>query len=126
MIFKLMLTSGNTMEVDADSFKIEPAGVRFFSSNGESFVFNEHIRGRVTEKDGKLVQIDDPAVDRLLSPKDTPTFQPGQVVQLRSGGPRMTVSEVEAGHVATLWFDGATLKKEVWVEVLLKPVEDQP
>lgn len=37
----------------------------------------------------------------------------------------MTVSEVEAGHVATLWFDGATLKKEVWAEVLLVLATDE-
>ena len=35
--------------------------------------------------------------------------KPGSVVRLRSGGPKMTVSEVDAGpdRVAVTWFDDA-------------------
>lgn len=37
------------------------------------------------------------------------TFKIGEVVQLKSGGPKMTVSSgpLEDGDVACTWFDGA-------------------
>lgn len=34
-------------------------------------------------------------------------IQAGSVVQLKSGGPRMTVNFVEKGEAACTWFEGA-------------------
>ena len=33
-------------------------------------------------------------------------FKPGDVVTLKSGGPKMTVSWVEGNEVGCVWFDG--------------------
>ena len=33
------------------------------------------------------------------------SFQPGEVVQLKSGGPRMTVEEIEGDQVDCTWFE---------------------
>lgn len=34
-------------------------------------------------------------------------FKPGDVVVLKSGGPRMTVSSLDGNRVWCVWFDGA-------------------
>ena len=55
---------------------------------------------------------------------DEGDFKPGDVVQLRSGGPAMTVSQkVAADTVRCLWFDGATPKDEVFPTVTLQRFE---
>ena len=42
-------------------------------------------------------------------------FQPGDVVQLKSGGPAMTVGGwVAEDSVRCHWFDGATAKTEIF------------
>lgn len=121
MIFKITLKDGRLTEFEAETFCVEPMGARFFSVNGQTYIPNEHIRGRFAEKDGKLVQIDDPAADRLLPPKETPTlFQPGQVVQLKSGGPRMTVfGEAPLGFLNCGWFVDGMLQGNTFNPVTL-------
>lgn len=39
------------------------------------------------------------------------TFELGDVVTAKSGGPKMTVEQIEFQAVLTLWFDGANLKR---------------
>ncbi len=42
-------------------------------------------------------------------------FKPGDVVQLKSGGPRMTVSSIREGRIICEWFTGSerASKREV-------------
>ena len=52
---------------------------------------------------------------------DENDFKPGDVVQLKSGGPAMTVSQkVAADTVRCVWFDGATPKDEVFPTITLQ------
>ena len=39
------------------------------------------------------------------------TFKVGDVVVLKSGGPRMTVEEIEGQEVQCVWFDKTTQKR---------------
>jgi len=49
-------------------------------------------------------------------------FQPGDVVQLRSGGPAMTVQEIRAdGDVLCVWFDGKQKNRALFQHILLAP-----
>lgn len=41
-------------------------------------------------------------------------FRKGDVVQVRSGGPRMTVHAVSAAGVSCTWFKGLTLQGAVF------------
>jgi uncharacterized protein YodC (DUF2158 family) len=42
--------------------------------------------------------------------KEKETFQPGDVVRLKGGGPKMTVSAVQtSGTLSCRWFEGSTL-----------------
>lgn len=53
---------------------------------------------------------------------DAETFKVGDVVQLKSGGPRMTVHEVLSGGVRCKWFAGSKLEEGYFeVEALIKP-----
>ena len=54
------------------------------------------------------------------------SFQIGEVVQLKSGGPKMTVSETnDAGMVMCTWFDPKkVLKKEAFDQSLLKQYKE--
>ena len=47
-------------------------------------------------------------------------FKVGDIVMLKSGGPSMTVEEIQAdGRVACSWFDGKSLKSAVFVPGML-------
>lgn len=50
------------------------------------------------------------------------SFKPGDIVQLKSGGPPMTVVEFDAYHQAfhCEWFKGASLEKANIAEAALK------
>jgi uncharacterized protein YodC (DUF2158 family) len=48
-------------------------------------------------------------------------FKVGDTVQLKSGGPAMTVAEVAGGHYWTSWFAGAKLEKGRFPEDALIP-----
>jgi len=53
-------------------------------------------------------------------------FKPGDIVQLKSGGPAMTVvkeSEYDAGHYVCTWFKGASKENGRFVEASLKTYE---
>jgi uncharacterized protein YodC (DUF2158 family) len=52
-------------------------------------------------------------------------FKVGDVVKLNSGGPTMTVSQVESGggHVRCIWFSGDDLKVESFDPVTLKSAD---
>jgi uncharacterized protein YodC (DUF2158 family) len=51
-------------------------------------------------------------------------FEIGDVVQLRSGGPRMTVhSLVSDGDVVCQWFEGSEVHEENFPKEALKKVE---
>ena len=46
-------------------------------------------------------------------------FQPGDVVQLKSGGPRMTVENVTGDEVECVWFEKNKQEYGTFREVLL-------
>ncbi len=51
-------------------------------------------------------------------------YKPGDVVQLKSGGPKMTVSDanyIEKGKVRCHWFAGAKLESGVFNELVIEP-----
>jgi len=54
-------------------------------------------------------------------------FKPGDIVQLKSGGPRMTVREVTLrGEVRTSWFAGSKHESALFpVEALTTPDESK-
>lgn len=47
------------------------------------------------------------------------TFQDGDVVQLKSGGPRMTVEGYEDGLVVCVWFEEKNRKSSTFKEATL-------
>jgi uncharacterized protein YodC (DUF2158 family) len=49
-------------------------------------------------------------------------MKPGDVVQLKSGGPPMTVESVEPNGVICSWFDAKNRKNDRFDEVALVPV----
>jgi len=55
---------------------------------------------------------------------DTQEFSVGDVVQMRSGGPFMTVREAKPESVACAWFDAQNMEHEAEFkpEMLMKPV----
>ena len=57
----------------------------------------------------------------MLDPQD---FNVGDVVQMRSGGPFMTVREARPESVACAWFDAQNIEREAEFkpEMLMKPV----
>ncbi len=54
-------------------------------------------------------------------------FKPGDIVQLKSGGPRMTVREIVLkGQVRTSWFAGSKHESAIFpVETLTTPEESK-
>lgn len=54
---------------------------------------------------------------------EEPTFKPGQVVRLKSGGPSMTVSFEEHGLTACQWFTGPKLESAKFPATSLAPAE---
>lgn len=42
-------------------------------------------------------------------------FRVGDVVQLRSGGTRMTVEHIDGDQVACTWFEGKTLERATFI-----------
>ena len=50
-------------------------------------------------------------------------IEAGAVVQLRSGGPKMTVNKVEGSEAVCNWFDGNKAQTAIFELVLLKFVE---
>lgn len=54
------------------------------------------------------------------------SFKAGDVVRLRSGGPKMTVSGFKAsGTVICVWFEGSKKEVGLFKEEALKKEEDQ-
>lgn len=41
------------------------------------------------------------------------SLQPGDTVQLKSGGPKMSVVEVMGTQIKVHWFEGSTLKESI-------------
>lgn len=54
----------------------------------------------------------------------TTNFKIGDVVQLKSGGPKMTVSAIDKGKVFTKWFAGAKSESSYFPLEALILVED--
>ena len=53
-------------------------------------------------------------------------FKAGDVVQLKSGGPLMTVGEVDGESVHCRWFNGSEEKASSFPAELLKPTDMGP
>lgn len=51
-------------------------------------------------------------------------FNRGDVVMLKSGGPKMTVEAGTAKAVHAVWFDGSTLKKAIFLVESIKASEN--
>lgn len=57
-------------------------------------------------------------------PLPQPLFQTGEIVRLKSGGPKMTVISMgeEVSDYCLAWFDGAELKRDVFNEACLERI----
>lgn len=70
------------------------------------------------------------ALFRICDPCGMENLKIGDTVQLKSGGPVMTVGEqAGSGKYSCTWFDGATVKHELFPPEQLKKVEprdDEP
>ena len=55
-------------------------------------------------------------------------FEVGDVVTLRSGGPWMTVAQLNGSEIGCVWFDGSgeSLRREYFPAECLKKVVDEP
>lgn len=53
-------------------------------------------------------------------------IKPGDVVQLKSGGPKMTVASINAGRAICEWFDGGRREAHGFnLEVLVKVPDER-
>jgi uncharacterized protein YodC (DUF2158 family) len=59
----------------------------------------------------------DPHVAKVLS--GNPTFEMGDVVKIRSGGPSMVVRKIEGDEIHCEWFDKSTVKSHTFLKVQL-------
>jgi len=50
-------------------------------------------------------------------------FKPGDIVQLKSGGPSMTVDEISNYGVRAVWFAYGKWRRQVFVAAALQPAE---
>jgi uncharacterized protein YodC (DUF2158 family) len=48
------------------------------------------------------------------------TFKVGDEVKLKSGGPAMTVEEVNEGDILCVWFDGKKADRQIFQSATLK------
>jgi uncharacterized protein YodC (DUF2158 family) len=54
-------------------------------------------------------------------------FEIGEIVQLRSGGPRMTVHSLDSdGEIVCQWFEGNEVHEENFPNDVLKRIEHVP
>lgn len=53
-------------------------------------------------------------------------FNPGDVVQLKSGGPSMTIESVNDGIALCVWFEKSRQNREGFSTVLLTPYRRGP
>lgn len=49
-----------------------------------------------------------------------PPFRIGATVKLKSGGPTMTVTAIQHGHVETQWFNGVDAMQKIYPVAALK------
>ena len=50
-------------------------------------------------------------------------FKPGDVVQLKSIGPHMTIEEVDRGQCWCTWFDGREVRRDAFAAACLDSVK---
>ncbi len=53
-------------------------------------------------------------------------FRIGDVVQLRSGGMRMTIEQMDGDQVACAWFEGKTLERATFITGALQKFVPTP
>jgi uncharacterized protein YodC (DUF2158 family) len=54
------------------------------------------------------------------------TYKTGEIVQLKSGGPKMTVAGTVGGRIACQWFAGSKLEQGVFqIDTLVKAPPDE-
>lgn len=51
-------------------------------------------------------------------------FKPGDVVELKSGGPQMTISYISGDKVDCVWFEGKQQKSGTFRVAMLRTPED--
>lgn len=66
--------------------------------------------------------VQDVEVSRSMTTKEV---KPGAVVELKSGGPRMTVHWVEHGKAWCQWFSGVEVRGEKFAIAMLRVVDDE-
>jgi uncharacterized protein YodC (DUF2158 family) len=68
-----------------------------------------------------------PRGQRTKSSDEGPRFNTGDIVQLKSGGPRMTVAETDQWGVTCQWFAGSKLSRGKFREDQLEvpPAEEK-
>jgi uncharacterized protein YodC (DUF2158 family) len=59
----------------------------------------------------------------MATETNTYTLQPGDVVRLKSGGPRMTVSAVNGNEAQLVYWNDQTSEFETWEEVNMVALE---
>jgi uncharacterized protein YodC (DUF2158 family) len=53
-------------------------------------------------------------------------FKIGDIIQLKSGGPKMTITEVDGKHVRTVWFGGSKLENGRFPLEAIAPFKEEP
>lgn len=53
------------------------------------------------------------------------SFKPGDVVQLPTTGPHMTVEEVDRGQCFCVWFEGRTVRRDNFPAACLRPAQER-
>lgn len=88
------------------------------------------IKGRHKVNELTIELVDSDELSKLISKEDV-TMNPGDVVTLKSGGPKMTIGSINEGKNSCfcIWFVNETVIKEEFPEIALKrtrQAEDLP
>lgn len=57
------------------------------------------------------------------SAQNTEDFNVGDVVWLKSGGPKMTVTEIDEDEVTCVWFEGTQARSDEFIPLALTKVD---
>ena len=55
-----------------------------------------------------------------------PELKKGDLVELKSGGPEMTINQINDASVTCVWFDGTNRQEAVFDVAALERVADKP
>jgi uncharacterized protein YodC (DUF2158 family) len=86
------------------------------------------IRGKHKVKELTIELVDSDELSKLISKEDV-AMNAGDVVMLKSGGPKMTIGSIENSQCLCIWFVCDAVQKDVFPEIALKrtrQAEDAP